>query len=142
MPSARLYKTEAIILRQRRLGEADRFLTLYTPVHGKFDAKAKGVRKTTSRMSGHLQPLTRCMVQLAHGRANDVVAGCETLESFQKLRDDLDLLSRALYVAELVDRMTPERAPSIATYRLLAETLRRLETAAAPDLMVCHFEMK
>lgn len=142
MSTARLYKTEAIVLRQRRLGEADRFVTLYTPVYGKLDAKAKGVRKTTSRMSGHLQPLTRCMLQLAHGHANDVVAGCETLESFQKLRDDLDLLSRALYVAELVDRMTPEHAPSIATYRLLAETLRRLETSVTPDITVRHFEMK
>src|SRR5438093_317941 len=142
MPSARLYKTEAIILRQRRLGEADRLLTLYTPVHGKFDAKAKGVRKTTSRMSGHLQPLTRCMLQLAQGHANDVVAGCETLESFQKLRDNLDLLSRALYVAELVDRMTPERAPSIATYRLFWETLRLLEVSETPDLVTCHFEMR
>src|SRR3972149_3643571 len=89
----RLYKTEAIVLRQRRLGEGDRTLPLYTPPYGKREAKAKGVRKTTSRMSGHLQPLTRCMVQLAQGRVSDVVAGCQTMESFQGLRDNLDRLS-------------------------------------------------
>ncbi|HEU4759962.1 MAG TPA: DNA repair protein RecO [Dehalococcoidia bacterium] len=141
MPAARLYKTEAIVLRQRRLGEADRILTLYSPAYGKLDAKAKGVRKTTSRMAGHLQPLTRCLVQLAQGRASDVVAGCETLESFQALREDLDRLSRALYAAELVDRFTPERVPGFVTYRLLQDTLRRLETAAELDLAVRHFEM-
>ena len=64
MPAPRMYKTEAIILRQRRFGEADRFLTVYTPAHGKMDVKARGVRKTTSRMSGHLQPLTRCVLSL------------------------------------------------------------------------------
>ena len=94
MAPPRLYKTEAIVLRQRKLGEADRILTLHTPAHGKLDAKAKGVRKTTSRMSGHLQPLNRCMVQLARGRTMEVIAGCETLESFQRLRDDLDRLQR------------------------------------------------
>jgi len=126
MAAPRLYKTEAIILRQRRLGEADRILVAYTPSYGKMDVKAKGVRKTTSRMSGHLQPLTRCMLQLARGHVSDVVAGCETLESFQPLREDLDRLSRALYAAELIDRFVPERTHSFPTYRLLLETLRRL----------------
>src|SRR3990170_1747604 len=119
MAPPRLYKTEAIVLRQRRLGEADRIVILYTPAYGKLEAKAKGVRKPTSRMAGHLQPLTRCMVQLAQGRASDVVAGCQTIESFQALREDLDRLSRALYAVELVDRLTPERVPGFATYRLL-----------------------
>jgi DNA repair protein RecO (recombination protein O) len=132
MPAPRMYKTEAIILRQRRFGEADRFLTVYTPTIGKIEVKARGVRKTTSRMSGHLQPLTRCVLQLAQGHANDVVAGCETLESFQPLRVDLERLSRALYAVELVDRMVPERVHSYPTYRLLHETLRRLAGVGIP----------
>jgi len=138
----RLYKTEAIVLRQRKLGEADRILTLFTPAYGKLDAKAKGVRKTTSRMSGHLQPLNRCMVQLARGRTMEVVAGCETLESFQPLRDDLGRLSRALYAAELADRFLPERVENIPTYRLLLDTLRRLQGTADVDLALRHYEMK
>ena len=142
MTPPRLYKTEAIILRQRKLGEADRILTLHTPAYGKLDAKAKGVRKTTSRMSGHLQPLNRCMVQLARGRTMEVIAGCDTLESFQPLRDDLDRLSRALYVAELADRFLPERMENAATYRLLLETLRRLQSDADQDVVLRYYEMQ
>ncbi len=142
MPVPRLYKTEAIVLRQRKLGEADRILTLFTPAYGKLDAKAKGVRKTTSRMSGHLQPLNRCMVQLAQGRTMEVVAGCETLESFQPLRDDLGRLSRALYAAELADRFLPERVENLPTYRLLLDTLRRLQGTADADLTLRHYEMR
>jgi DNA repair protein RecO (recombination protein O) len=138
----RLYKTEAIVLRQRKLGEADRILTLFTPAHGKLDAKAKGVRKTTSRMAGHLQPLNRCMIQLARGRTMEVVAGCETLESFQRLREDLGRLSRALYAAELADRFLPERVENVPTYRLLLDTLRRLQGVADPDLALRHYEMR
>ena len=142
MTPPRLYKTEAIVLRQRKLGEADRILTLHTPAHGKLDAKAKGVRKTTSRMSGHLQPLNRCMVQLARGRTMEVIAGCETLESFQRLRDNLERLSRALYAAELADRFLPERVESVAIYRLLLETLRRLQSDADQDIVLRYYEMR
>ena len=142
MAPPRLYKTEAIVLRQRKLGEADRILTLHTPAHGKLDAKAKGVRKTTSRMSGHRQPLNRCMVQLARGRTMEVIAGCDTLESFQRLRDDLDRLSRALYVAELADRFLPERVENAATYRLLLDTLRRLQGDADQDIVLRYYEMQ
>jgi DNA repair protein RecO (recombination protein O) len=140
--SARLYKTEAIILRWRKMGEADRILTVYTPALGKIDGKARSVRKTTSRMSGHLQPLTRCVLQFAQGRGPDVITGCETLESFQALRDDLDRLSLALYAAELVDRMTAEHVHSYPTYRLLLDTLRRLEASEHPDVALRCLEMR
>jgi len=143
MPSsARLYKTEAIILRQRKLGEADRILTLLTPTLGKLDAKAKGVRKTMSRLSGHLQPLNRVVVQLAQGHQADVITGVETLDSFRGLRDDLDRLSRGLYAAELTDRMTAEHVHSFPIFRLMLETLTRLEKGNDSDLALRYYEMR
>src|SRR5947209_6760668 len=68
MPHApRVYATPAIVLRQRKLGDADKILTLYTARFGKVDAVAKGVRKTKSRMAGHVEPLTQATFQLAKG---------------------------------------------------------------------------
>lgn len=143
MPSsARLYKTEAIILRQRKLGEADRILTLLTPTLGKLDAKAKGVRKTMSRLSGHLQPLNRVVLQLAQGHQADVITGVETLDSFRGLRDDLDRLSRALYAAELTDRITAEHVHSFPIFKLMLETLTRLERGNDSDLALRYYEMR
>jgi DNA repair protein RecO (recombination protein O) len=93
-------------------------------------------------MSGHLQPLNRIMVQMARGRSGlDVIAGCETLESFQALREDLDRLSRALYAAELADRFLAERAENMTTYRLLLDTLRRLQAGDA-DSALRYYEMR
>jgi DNA repair protein RecO (recombination protein O) len=79
---------------------------------------------------------------MAQGHVSDVVTGCETLESFQPLRDDLGRLSRALYAAELIDRMTVERAPGFGAYRLLLDTLRRLQDVDNADLAVRSFEMR
>ena len=139
--SGRLYKTEAVILRDRKLGEADRILTIYTPTLGKFDVKARGVRKTTSRLSGHLQPLTQCMLQLAQGHSGDVVTGVETLESYRQMRADLVRLSLGLYAAELTNRMTAEHAHSFPTYRLVVDTLGRLDAGAGPTALR-FFEMR
>ena len=138
----RLYKTEAIVLRQRKLGEADRIVTLYTPNYGKLEAKAKGVRKTSSRMAGHLQPLTHCAVQLARGHTMQVVAGCQTIDAFQGLRGDLERLSRGLYAAELVDRFAPEGVESFAIYQLLLDTLRRLVAGSAIEWALRYFEIR
>jgi DNA repair protein RecO (recombination protein O) len=142
MPTPRLYKTEAIVLRQRKLGEADKIVTLYTPNYGKLEAVAKGVRRTKSRLAGHLEVLTYTSVMLAQGRNLDVVTQAQAVESFATLRDDLHRLSRALYVAELVDRFSPEGAESYHIFQLLLTTLRRLAAGAAADVVVRHFEMQ
>ena len=142
MPMPRLYKTEAIVLRQRKLGEADKIVTLYTPNYGKLEAVAKGVRRTKSRLAGHLEVLTYTSVMLAQGRNLDVVTQAQAVESFATLRDDLHRLSRALYAAELVDRFSPEGAESYHIFQLLLTTLRRLAAGAAADVVVRHFEMQ
>src|SRR5438045_4093476 len=106
----RVYRCEAVVLRQRRLGEADRILTLYTPQLGKVEAVAKGVRKQTSRKAGHLEPLTLSSLLIASGRNLDIITQAETVESFLPLREDLTRLSRGMYVAELVDRFSESRS--------------------------------
>ncbi len=136
----RVYSTPAIVLRQRKLGDADKILTLYSAVHGKVDAVAKGVRKTKSRFAGHVEPLTQATFLLARGKSMDVVTQVETVESFQELRDDLDRLSRALYCAELLDRFTELHAENFSLYRLLLDTLRRLVNQDDIDTPVRYYE--
>lgn len=137
----RVYKTPAIVLRQRRLGDADKIVTLYTASYGKLDAVAKGVRRLTSRLAGHVEPLNHGAYLLARGRSLDIITQAQAIETFQPLRDDLDRLSRALYAAELVDRATEERAENFALYRLLLDTLRRLAQRDDLDLVLRFFEM-
>src|SRR5262249_2893742 len=72
MAHPRVYGSEAVILRRIDFGEADRILTLFTPTYGKVRAVAKGVRRTTSRLAGHLEPFTRTQLLLATGRDLDI----------------------------------------------------------------------
>ncbi|MFQ5878840.1 MAG: DNA repair protein RecO [Dehalococcoidia bacterium] len=142
MPRPRVYKTEAVVLRQRKLGEADRIVTLYTPEMGKVEAVAKGARKPTSRLAGHLEVLSHATVLLAKGQNLDVVTQAQALESFPALREDLERLSRAVYVAELVERATPERQENYPLYQLLLRTLSYLAQRGQADAVVRWFEVQ
>ena len=62
-------KTEAVVLRSMRYGEADRILHLYTPHRGRMGAIAKGVRRARSRFGGRLEPYFRLQMVLYEGAA-------------------------------------------------------------------------
>lgn len=104
----RLYRVEAIVLKRSDFGEADRLLTLYTPYLGKFRAIAKGARKPSSRKSGHVELFTHSALLIAKGRHLDIVTQADTLDAFLPLRENLDRLGFAYYLAELVDRFIEE----------------------------------
>lgn len=106
-----VYKAEGIVLGRRNLGEADRVLTLLTREHGKLPVKAKAVRRSTSRLSGRLEPFTHARFLLARGRTLDVVAQVDVVESFVPLRADLRRFGYAALCAELTDRLLPELEP-------------------------------
>jgi DNA repair protein RecO (recombination protein O) len=137
----RVYKTEVVVLRQRKLGEADKILTLLSADLGKFDAVAKGVRRPGSRKAGHIEVLTHARLLVARGRNLDVVTQAETLETYLPLREDVRRLAAGLYVAELVDRFTAEQIESYPIFRLLVDTLGRLSSADDLDLPLRFFEI-
>ena len=52
-------KTEAVVLRSIRYGEADRVVHLYSATRGRIGAIAKGSRRPKSRFGGRLEPCFR-----------------------------------------------------------------------------------
>jgi DNA repair protein RecO (recombination protein O) len=111
------------------LGEADRIVTFYSRDVGKIRAVAKGVRRTTSRSAGHLEPFTLSDVMFAVGRELDVISQADTLEAFRAVREDLVLTTHAYYLAELVDLLTEDRMENRAVFDVLVDGLRDLESA-------------
>src|SRR5260221_1765397 len=131
MRNPRVYATEAIVLRRTDFGEAARIPTLFTRQKGKLRAVAKGFRRTTSRLAGHLDPFGRVQVLLATGRELDIVTQAEARERLDSLRDDLWHATGAWYCAELVDRFLQDADPHPRLYQLFTQTLLRLEQGAA-----------
>lgn len=130
MPS---YRTEAIVLRTHKLGEADRIITLLTRDRGKVRAVAKGVRRTKSRFGARLEPFSRVDLLVHEGRSLDVVTQAESLDAFgQDLTIDYGRWTAGQTMLETADRLTHEAAAAEAQYLLLVGGLRAL-TAGEHD---------
>ena len=165
MPRERLYRVEAIVLRRTDHGEADRLLTLFTPDLGKMRAIAKGARKPSSRKSGHVELFTHTHLLLAQGKELDIVTQADTLDAFLPLRENLERVGYAYYLAELVDKFSEEGAAasrggvqggsvvsmprddaaeeSRAVFDLLLHALGALgEPSNDPDLLARFFELR
>lgn len=125
------YASEAIVLKRRDLGEADRVVTIFTPHKGKFHAVAKGSRRPVSKLAGHLELLSRSQLQLGLGRNLDIITQAEVHENFLRLRSELWHMTCGFYLAELVDRFVEERVQHAEIYTLLLATLRYLEADAS-----------
>jgi DNA repair protein RecO (recombination protein O) len=136
MRDQRSYSTEAIVLKQSDLGEADRILTLFTPYRGKFHAIAKGSRRPGSKKAGHLDLLCRSQLHIAQGRNLDIITQAQSLESFLHFRSEFWHMTCGFYLAELLDRFIEDSSGSSPqdaqkhTYELLALALRALEEDA------------
>jgi DNA repair protein RecO (recombination protein O) len=141
VPAPRLYVTDAIVLSRFDYGEADRIMTLFTPAHGKFKAIAKGVRKTTSRLGGSLEPLAELRVALARGRTFDVVTQVEVTHAWLRLRDSLESAATAWYLAELADRSIEERNETEGLYALLKRAYELLDAGMAAGRVARWYEM-
>ncbi len=138
----RLFKTQAIILRRCDYSEADRILTLLTPDHGKLRAIAKGARKLTSRLSGHLELYSRAAVLIARGRDLHIISQAEQLEAFLPLHGDLLRNAYAHYIAELTDRFSEDEETHTPLFGLLGAALGWLCTPGADlALAVRYFEL-
>jgi DNA repair protein RecO (recombination protein O) len=126
-------KTEGVVLRSLRYGEADRILHVFTPHRGRVSAIAKGARRTRSRFGARLEPFFRVRLVLHEGRSDLLtVTSVETVAAHARLREDARALDQAARACDAVGRLFDVGDPHPAVFHLLANELALLD--AAPDV--------
>src|SRR3954463_4501057 len=99
-------KTQAVVLRSIRYGEADRIVHLYTPHRGRVGAIAKGVRRSRSRFGGRLEPVFRLDPVLHEGGGRLLpLTSAETVDGYSHLRSDGRALDAAARACDAVNRL-------------------------------------
>ena len=139
------YKTEAVVLRSIRYGEADRVLHLYTAERGRVGAVAKGVRRLRSRLGGRLEPLARVRLVLHEGRGElCTVTQVDTVHAHAGLRERRASIERATQACDAVLRLLDSTEANPAAYNLLCNELAMLDSdpAAASRAHALAFRMK
>ncbi len=137
MPSRRLklFNTHGIVVRSRNLGEADRIVIIITPERGLLSCVARGARKPSSRIGGHVDLLRHVSISTSTSRSGlHPITQAETIDAYLGLRSDLDRLTLASHIAETCEFFSLETAPNPPLFQLLRDSLKYAETADKQQL--------
>ena len=147
---SRTTKTEAVVLRSIRFAEADCVLHLYTLEKGRVGAIAKGVRKTSSRFGGRLEPFSHVELLLHEGRGElQTVRGADLVRSHDRSRADGYRLAVGHIGLEAMLRLFVEQERNPSAFHALTrflDLLDRVEVTLpaepALDPLVLSFQLK
>ncbi len=142
MTSPRTYRALGVTLRRSPVREADLLTVIYTREHGKLELLARGAQRLTSKLMGHLEPLTLVSVSVARGRSIDQVTEAEVVDAFPSVKSGYENSARGLYVAELVDGFSALSAANPELFDLAVQTLRVLGAATNADLALRYFDLQ
>lgn len=132
--------TEGLILKRKNFGEADRVLTVLTDRYGKISVIARGVRRITSRRAGNIEVLNRVKLHMFKAKSY-TLSEAESLDTYQRLKENLTLTTTAFHVIELVDRLTVEDQVNRQLYSLATSVLKVLEQNPR-QIFIRAFEVK
>lgn len=105
------YYTEALVLDQEDANGSDAFVYLYTQKLGRVRAKAVGMRKITSKLAGHFQPLSFVNARLVEkGSSLLLVDGL----SVKKIKQ-----ATALTAARIIKEAAPEYQPDSVAWHFI-----------------------
>lgn len=138
----RSIRTEGVVLRRRDYGESDRILVIFTRKLGRISGLAKGARKPSSKISGHVELFTRASFLVSRGRNLQLITQAETIDSYDHLREDLSGIGLGSYIVELVDAVTTEEGSNVKLYDLLVRTLEGLDSGQDTQVIRHHFELR
>jgi DNA repair protein RecO (recombination protein O) len=146
----RTYKTEGVVLRSLRFGEADRILHLYTRERGRTSAIAKGIRKTKSRVGARLEPLSHVALQLHEGSGElHTVTGVDLVRAHRATREESYRLAVGMIGAEAMLRLFAEPEANRRAFEAVTRFLDVLDETSAPananpplDQLALSFQLK
>lgn len=118
-------KTQALVLRETHYRDADKILTVLARGHGKLTVSARGARRKGYRFAACTQLLAYSDMTLFVYRDRSRLNDAALISAFLPLRDSLEGISLASYLAELCGALSQEGE---AADELLDLTLGALHT--------------
>jgi DNA repair protein RecO len=118
---------EGLVLRRWNAPEADKWVSFLTREQGKLRLRVRGAHKPGSRMGMLAEPLNVLRTRVIQGRHQRLMVQPQMVAAFVKVRGDLERLSAALALMELLDRWLPEEQSDPQVYETALSALHALE---------------
>ncbi len=138
---AKVYKTNAVVLRKTKLGETDLIVTLLNEEGAQLRAVAKGARKPGSRFGARLEPFSVVEIMCSQGRSLDNVSDVRLLASNAGCRETLEHAAACDLVAEFLEKATQEVPLGSRAFAMTVAAFAEIEQMCeedTPALAIAH----
>ena len=126
--------TLAIVLKRQDYRENDSLVVFYTKEYGKQVLIARGTKKQSSKLAGHIEPLNLVNLMIVNGKGRNYVGGISSKQSFLDLKEDLNNLHWAfLGISWLIQLISVEGEADERLFTLLNNYLTTLNQASSGD---------
>lgn len=134
--------TRGVIIKETKVGESDKILTVFSEDLGKIRISARGARRQGNRLSG-VRLLCYASFTLFKNSKGYRLNEFELINSFSPVSADIEALSLASYFSEIMCAVTQEKVPDRRLLSLFLNSLYILgKNTLAPALVKAVFEMR
>jgi DNA repair protein RecO (recombination protein O) len=140
-----IQRSEAIVLRSQALRETSLILTLYTKDFGKIKGIVRGVRGPHAQYGGSsLELFAHDEIIFYERKTSDIftVSQCDLVDFFNPIRQSLERLAYASYIAELLDSVTSLGDKNEEVFTLILNSLKLLSGESSARRVARIFEIK
>lgn len=135
-----LTRTEGIVLKTQKYGEADLIVTYLTSDRGIIRAFAKSPRKTKSRFGSSLEPLTHSKLSFwgKEQSAMPKITQSDIVNSFYLIRENYHDFVNVSKLAEILIALTPDGMPNKRLFSFLLNTLQFIKASGQEKKDALH----
>lgn len=124
--------------------EFDRLITVFSCESGIIRVVAKGVRKISSRRSGHLDLLTRVNIEIEESgyggiHAPKYVREAATVNAFVNMKANPEYFSAGIIISSFLLRLLPEQTPYQELFALTEGAFMRLNARETHTREILRF---
>ena len=127
------YTTQAINLKNYPLNDNDSIVVMFSKTKGLLHAVAKGAKSPKSKLGARVQMFVANDIMLYEGKNLDTIAQAQSLNTFYKIRSNLDKMSYSMYVTEIVNNFCSKTQNQNENheeiYNLIFKTLEKIASS-------------
>lgn len=125
-----------MVLKVADYGENDKLVWLFTDKLGKISAIAKGAKKSKSKSFSITLPFCFGEYTIFKGKSMYILSEGKIIESFQGFLSDLNTLTYASYICELIDISMVDEESNREMFKIMVSALYLLKSRAIDDDML------
>ncbi len=133
------YKEFVIILKQIKINESDKLLTLLGEKKGRFVAIVKGAQRPTSKKTSIIDIGAEFSAMFAKGKNIDLLVDAKRIGYLSNINNSLIKSALLFYILELADKFFIDASRAYKSFTLLKQTLNTLNKLSENDLIDKRF---